>query len=140
MPYPPQVGLRPRSRLKRGVAITPVKRGSGKPAKCVSAESFGQGWLPVSDFDEMDYPGILSSALSGLIGRGTGSELETGDKKGTDGNRFAYRYDGVWLAGGRLPISADPPLARLMKGVETVASSGRTSRMLPRSRRCPRSK
>jgi len=28
----------------------------------------------------------------------------------------------VWLAGGRLPISADPPLARLVKGVETVAS------------------
>jgi hypothetical protein len=32
------------------------------------------------------------------------------------------RFDGVWLAGGRLPISADPPLARLMKGVERVAS------------------
>lgn len=32
------------------------------------------------------------------------------------------RYDGVWLAGGRLPISADPPLARLMQGVERVAS------------------
>ena len=32
------------------------------------------------------------------------------------------RYDGVWLAGGRLPVSADPPLARLLKGVETVAS------------------
>ena len=32
------------------------------------------------------------------------------------------RYQGVWLAGGRLPISADPPLARLMKGVERVAS------------------
>lgn len=32
------------------------------------------------------------------------------------------RNDGVWLAGGRLPISADPPLARLVKGVETVAS------------------
>jgi hypothetical protein len=32
------------------------------------------------------------------------------------------RYDGVWLAGGRLPISADPPLARLVKAVETVAS------------------
>lgn len=32
------------------------------------------------------------------------------------------RYDGVWLAGGQLPISADPPLARLMKGVERVAS------------------
>ena len=32
------------------------------------------------------------------------------------------RNDGVWLAGGRLPISADPPLARLVKGVERVAS------------------
>jgi hypothetical protein len=32
------------------------------------------------------------------------------------------RYDGVWLAGGRLPISADPPLARLLEGVERVAS------------------
>ena len=32
------------------------------------------------------------------------------------------RYDGVWLAGGRLPISADPPLARLVKGVERIAS------------------
>lgn len=31
------------------------------------------------------------------------------------------RYDGVWLAGGRLPISADPPLARLVQGVERVA-------------------
>ena len=31
-------------------------------------------------------------------------------------------YDGVWLAGGRLPISADPPLARLVEGVERVAS------------------
>jgi hypothetical protein len=34
----------------------------------------------------------------------------------------ATRYYGVWLAGGRLPISTDPPLARLMKGVERVAS------------------
>jgi hypothetical protein len=32
------------------------------------------------------------------------------------------RYNGVWLAGGRLPISADPPLARLVKGVERIAS------------------
>jgi hypothetical protein len=32
------------------------------------------------------------------------------------------RYDGVWLAGGRLPISADPPLSRLLKGVERVAA------------------
>jgi hypothetical protein len=32
------------------------------------------------------------------------------------------RYEGVWLAGGRLPISAEPPLARLMKGVERIAS------------------
>jgi hypothetical protein len=31
-------------------------------------------------------------------------------------------YDDVWLAGGRLPISAEPPLARLLKGVERVAS------------------
>ena len=31
------------------------------------------------------------------------------------------RYDGVWLAGGRLPISASPPLARLMEGVERIA-------------------
>src|ERR1035438_7436332 len=31
------------------------------------------------------------------------------------------RYDGVWLAGGRVPISADPPLARLVQGVERVA-------------------
>jgi hypothetical protein len=31
------------------------------------------------------------------------------------------RYDGVWLAGGRLPISADPPLPRLMKAVERIA-------------------
>lgn len=32
------------------------------------------------------------------------------------------RYEGVWLAGGRLPISASPPLERLLKGVERVAS------------------
>jgi hypothetical protein len=32
------------------------------------------------------------------------------------------RYDGVWLAGGRLPISRDPQLARLAQGVERVAS------------------
>jgi hypothetical protein len=32
------------------------------------------------------------------------------------------RYDGVWLAGGRLPISSSPLLARLLKGVERVAS------------------
>ena len=32
------------------------------------------------------------------------------------------RYEGVWLAGGRLPISASPPLARLLKGVERIAS------------------
>jgi hypothetical protein len=31
-------------------------------------------------------------------------------------------YDGVWLAGGRLPTSAEPPLARLLKGVDRVAS------------------
>jgi len=32
------------------------------------------------------------------------------------------RSDAVWLASGRLPISAEPPLARLMQGVERVAS------------------
>jgi hypothetical protein len=32
------------------------------------------------------------------------------------------RHNGVWLAGGRLPISADPQLSRLVKGVERVAS------------------
>jgi hypothetical protein len=32
------------------------------------------------------------------------------------------RYEGVWLAGGRLPISASPPLQRLLQGVERVAS------------------
>lgn len=31
-------------------------------------------------------------------------------------------YEGVWLAGGRLPISASPPLERLLKGVERIAS------------------
>ena len=30
--------------------------------------------------------------------------------------------DGVWLAGGRLPISADPPLPRLLAAVERVAA------------------
>jgi hypothetical protein len=32
------------------------------------------------------------------------------------------RYPGVWLAGGRLPISASPPLERLLQGVERIAS------------------
>src|SRR3954447_22095392 len=32
------------------------------------------------------------------------------------------RHKGVWLAGGRLPISADPLLPRLLKGVERIAS------------------
>ncbi len=32
------------------------------------------------------------------------------------------RYEGVWLAGGRLPISESPPLERLLQGVERVAS------------------
>lgn len=32
------------------------------------------------------------------------------------------RSGGVWLAGGRLPISADPPLAKLSAGVARVAS------------------
>ncbi len=30
--------------------------------------------------------------------------------------------DGVWLAGGRLPISDNPPLAKLLEGVERIAS------------------
>jgi hypothetical protein len=32
------------------------------------------------------------------------------------------RKEGVWLAGGRLPISNDPPLGRLVQGVERVAA------------------
>jgi hypothetical protein len=32
------------------------------------------------------------------------------------------RFQDVWLAGGRLPISASPPLDRLLKGVERIAS------------------
>ncbi len=32
------------------------------------------------------------------------------------------RYEGVWLAGGRLPVSESPPLGRLLKGLERVAS------------------
>jgi hypothetical protein len=32
------------------------------------------------------------------------------------------RYEGVWLASGRLPISASPPLERLLRGVERIAS------------------
>jgi hypothetical protein len=32
------------------------------------------------------------------------------------------RDEGVWLAGGRLPISASPPLERLLRGVEWVAA------------------
>ena len=32
------------------------------------------------------------------------------------------RHEGVWLAGGRLPISESPPLERLLKGVERIAS------------------
>ena len=32
------------------------------------------------------------------------------------------RYQAVWLAGGRLPTSATPPLERLLEGVERVAS------------------
>ena len=32
------------------------------------------------------------------------------------------RRDEVWLSGGRLPISADPPLAKLAAGVARVAS------------------
>lgn len=32
------------------------------------------------------------------------------------------RYQGVWLAGGRLPISDSPPLQRLLEGVERISS------------------
>jgi hypothetical protein len=32
------------------------------------------------------------------------------------------RYQDVWLAGGRLPISDSPPLDRLLQGVERIAS------------------
>jgi hypothetical protein len=43
-------------------------------------------------------------------------------KKGMMETVLPSRYQGVWLAGGRLPISASPPLERLLKGVERVAS------------------
>ena len=73
----------------------------------------------------MDYPGILANVLPGeLTGRGTGVEREPARerKRGLMETVSPTRHDGVWLAGGRLPISADPPLARLVKGVERVAS------------------
>jgi hypothetical protein len=37
-------------------------------------------------------------------------------------NVLPGRNAGVWLAGGRLPISDSPPLERLLKGVEMLAS------------------
>ena len=57
------------------------------------------------------------------VGGGTGAGSEApAPKRGLMETVSPTRYDGVWLAGGRLPISADPPLARLMEGVDTVAS------------------
>lgn len=38
------------------------------------------------------------------------------------GTVLPVRSEGVWLAGGRLPISAEPPLPRLIEGVERIAS------------------
>jgi hypothetical protein len=43
-------------------------------------------------------------------------------KRGPMETASPTRYNGVWLAGGRLPISPEPQLARLVKGVERVAS------------------
>src|SRR4051794_518725 len=43
-------------------------------------------------------------------------------KRGPMETALPTRYDGVWLASGRLPISANPQLERLLKGVERVAS------------------
>lgn len=43
-------------------------------------------------------------------------------RKGLMDTVLPSRHEGVWLAGGRLPISASPPLGRLMQGVERVAS------------------
>ncbi len=45
-----------------------------------------------------------------------------GTKKGLMGTVSAAQHPGVWLAGGRLPISENPPLGRLMEGVERVAA------------------
>lgn len=38
------------------------------------------------------------------------------------GTASAARNEEVWLAGGRLPISANPPLARLLQGVERITA------------------
>src|ERR1700759_1556487 len=48
--------------------------------------------------------------------------LKTTLKKGLMETVLPTSYPGVWLAGGRLPISASPPLERLLQGVERVAS------------------
>jgi hypothetical protein len=68
----------------------------------------------------MNYPGIA------LLENGLAAEPALSRKpapqRGLMETVSPARYDGAWLAGGRLPISADPPLARLMKGVERVAS------------------
>jgi hypothetical protein len=37
-------------------------------------------------------------------------------------NNLPARHQGVWLAGGRLPISDSPPLERLLQGVDRIAS------------------
>jgi hypothetical protein len=72
----------------------------------------------------MDYPGILSNACRGkLIGRARlALSRKPAPKRGLMETVSPTRSEGVWLAGGRLPISANPPLARLVKGVERVAS------------------
>jgi hypothetical protein len=56
------------------------------------------------------------------LAAGLGSEPEAGAKMGLMETVLPSRHDGVWLAGGRLSISSSPPLARLLKGVERVAS------------------
>jgi hypothetical protein len=50
------------------------------------------------------------------------AEPEAAAQKGMMGTVLPSRYQGVWLAGGRLPISASPPIERLLEGVERVAS------------------
>ena len=72
----------------------------------------------------MDYPDIVWDAsqaptdwLLGWLGtRGRRSKRELME------TALPSHYEGVWLAGGRLPMSASPPLERLLKGVERVAS------------------
>ncbi len=71
----------------------------------------------------MDYPGILSNALSqNQLAAGLDLSQKPAPKREMMETVSPTRYDGVWLAGGRLPISTDPPLERLVKGVERVAS------------------